>query len=130
MCGCIGIGLAVFGGGVERATLGFAGAGVDAVVAEAGTWMKQTSGGSMDGQCSSFLLVQESDKCTYRVLVAEYETEAVDLIFVQWVVVEDSDVHLPFSEVFCFDDVYARRELLFRLTKYQSYAFPRCSIRR
>ena len=42
----MGIGRAVLGGGVERAMLGFAGVGVDAVVAEGGTWMKQTSGGS------------------------------------------------------------------------------------
>ncbi len=83
MCGCMGIGLAVLGGGVERAMFGLAGAGVEAVVADAGTWMKQTSGGSIARSASAILNDRRRMKRTYRVLVAEYETEAVDLIFVK-----------------------------------------------
>lgn len=58
---------------------------------------------------------EERAKCAYRVLVAKYETEAVDLVFIDGIVIEDLDVHLPFSEVVCFDDLYPRRELLFGL---------------
>ena len=120
MCGWIGIGRAVLGGGVERAMLGFAGVGVEAVLADGGTWMKQTSGGSED--ISQYTYVQimmreerRESKRAYRVLVAEDETEAVNLVFVDGVVIKDLDVHLPFSEVVCFDDLYPRRELLFGL---------------
>ena len=48
-------------------------------------------------------------------MVVEYEAEAVDLVLVDGVVIEHSYVHLPFSEVVCFDEVDARRKLLFGL---------------
>ena len=124
MCGWMGMGRAVVGAGVVRAALGLVGVGVLAVVEEAGTCMKQTSGGSgmgvsLRGGCRGC----REQRCTYWVLTVEDETEAIDLVFVQRIVVEDSDVHLPFFEVVCFDDVNARRKFLFGLLRCQLCTF-------
>jgi hypothetical protein len=40
---------------------------------------------------------------TYRIAVGEYEAQAVHLIQVERIVIEDSDVDLPFAEIVCFD---------------------------
>lgn len=39
------------------------------------------------------------DELTNWVFVVEGEFESVGLVFVNWVVVEDFDVHLPFFQV-------------------------------
>lgn len=50
-------------------------------------------------------------KRTYRVIVGEDETEAIYLIEIQGVGVEDPNVNLPFFKVVGFDQVNARREI-------------------
>ena len=124
------MGRAVLGGGVVRAALGLVGVGVLAVVEEAGTCMKQTSGGSgMGVSLWGGFRGRQGRRCTYWILTVEDETEAIDLVFVQRIVIKDSDVHLPFFEVVCFDYVYARREFLFGLSNCQLCMFSQSSHR-
>ena len=60
---------------------------------------------------------------TYGILIAEYETQSVYLVFVEWVIIQYSDVHLPFSKVVRLDQVNTRRQLLFRLGELLAESF-------
>ena len=84
---------------------------------EGGTKMKQTSGASSwtESACS---FKGRRDLITYGILIAEYEAQSVHLIFIERVVIQHSDVHLPFSEVVCLDQVDAGRKLLLGLGQF------------
>jgi hypothetical protein len=53
--------------------------------------------------------------CTYRILPIKNKTQPVHLVLVDGVVVQNTDIHLPFAEVVCFDHFDAGREVLFDL---------------
>lgn len=86
MWGCIGIGRGVSDelGSSMNWTSGGSGR-VSEEFVEIFTWKKVASG---MGGCS----------LTDWVFVVEGELESVGLVFVDWVVVEDFDVHLPFFQ--------------------------------
>jgi hypothetical protein len=57
---------------------------------------------------------------TYGIIVGEDETQAVCLVEIERICVQDPYVNLPFSEVVCFDEVDAGRETMFGLNiKYR-----------
>ena len=55
------------------------------------------------------------------IAVREAEAQAVDLVEVEGVGVEDADVHLPFLQVVGFDECYAGREGLVNLGFVSQY---------
>ena len=84
--------------------------------------MKATSGASDRergqralGMFAHLLVLQMR---TYRIVVGEDETQAVCLVEIERVCVQDPYVNLPFPEVVCFDEVNARRETMFGLIMY------------
>jgi hypothetical protein len=80
------------------------------VVGIGATLMKQTSGGSISHTLSACsVAVDEGVGCTYRILPIKDETQPVDLVLIDRVVVEDTNIHLPFPEVVCFDHLDAGR---------------------
>lgn len=73
-------------------------------------------GGMLLGRCLGWWDVQWGLlPLTNWVLGTEGEFEPVYLVLVQWVVVQDSDVHLPFFEVLGFDDCDPRRKMILHL---------------
>lgn len=52
---------------------------------------------------------------TNRVLVAESELQAVDLVQIEWVWVQDFDIHLPLLQIVTFHDRDSRRDMLLHL---------------
>ena len=52
---------------------------------------------------------------TDRIVVPESESQPIDLVLVQWIVIQHTDIHLPFGEVVGFDELDAGREMLFHL---------------
>jgi hypothetical protein len=76
---------------------------------EGGTRMKTTSGASVSIISYGCSIRISRIRLTNWVVIAEHERKSENLVGVDGIGIEDSYVHLPFSEVVCFDKFNARR---------------------